>query len=240
MFFKKPNHKLITFSNMVGFHNSSIPVPASKNVPEWYKKTPNRVPIEDKLDPSIKKCMPVFDAITAGYILHTPCDLEVIQENGEPVYRPGMRETVQHHPRSQAYLHPKANEHKFPKWINAWSIKTPKGYSTLFVPPLHNPNPWFECFPGLVDTDKYFANVNFPFVLKDPKFEGIIPAGTPMIQIIPFKRDEWQFKVGNDKEIFNALENDRELHIFRYDRYKRLFRTPKLWNKTTQEKKHND
>jgi hypothetical protein len=32
--------------------------------------------------------------------------------------------------------------------------------------------------------------IHFPFLLKKG-FEGIIPAGTPLAQIIPFKRDNW-------------------------------------------------
>jgi hypothetical protein len=36
--------------------------------------------------------------------------------------------------------------------------------------------------------------VNFPFTLNDPDFEGLIPAGTPIAQAIPFKRTSWRSK----------------------------------------------
>lgn len=232
MFFKK-KEPVITFVPFLSFHLSSQPVLASQVVPEWYKKTASYIPEEKKLtsERTIKRCMPVFDAMSAGYIISTPCDISVTQIDGEPQYEPSMRDTIQYHPQKQATFHPKAHPFQFPKFINAWGIKTPKGYSCLFIAPMHNENPWFECLAGLVDTDRYDAPVNFPFVLKDPKFEGIIPAGTPMIQVIPFKREDWGYGIGNDKDVLNAQETDKELSIVFFDRYKRLFRDKKIWNR---------
>jgi hypothetical protein len=36
--------------------------------------------------------------------------------------------------------------------------------------------------------------VNFPFFIRKD-FEGIIPAGTPIAQAIPFKRTDWEMSV---------------------------------------------
>jgi len=48
---------------------------------------------------------------------------------------------------------------------------------------------------------------NYPFFLNRG-FEGIIPVGTPMCQIIPFKRETWKaerneelLKIANDQKI---------------------------------------
>lgn len=232
MFFKKEQE--IIFTNVIKFHESSVPVPATQEIPEWYKKMPNRRPNKKTPDSisTIKKCVPVFDAMSAGYLFFTPCDLYVTQVDGEPNYDTSMPVVIMpdDHPQQQANFHPAANGFKFPKWINGWGIKTPKGYSTLFIPPIHNPNPWFVCMEGLVDTDKYVAPINFPFVLKNPKFEGLIPAGTPMIQAIPFKRDDWKYTIGGIKEKEEAMDITRELNIFFWDRYKNLYRTIKNWN----------
>ena len=35
-----------------------------------------------------------------------------------------------------------------------------------------------------------------PFFLKKG-FEGIVPAGTPYVQIIPFKREDWEMEIKN-------------------------------------------
>lgn len=232
MFFKKRNQQQIIFTNVLGFHESSMPIPATQTIPEWYKKMPNRRPNIKRPDSmrTIKKCVPVFDAMSAGYVFSTPCDLYVTQVDGEPQYETSMLAVIDYHPQQQANFHPAANGVQYPKWLNSWGITTPKGYSTLFVPPIHNPNPWFVCLDGLVDTDKYTAPVNFPFVLKDPKFEGLIPAGTPMIQAIPFKRDTWEVVKGKEKEKEQAEEIRRELNTLFWDRYKTIYRTIKNWN----------
>jgi hypothetical protein len=110
--------------------------------------------------------------------------------------------------------------------MNPWSIKTEPGYSTLFVPPFHRES-IFTILPGVVDTDQYSAAVNFPFVLNDWGFEGMIPAGTPMAQVIPFKRESWKMSLGSNKEI----EKDKEITInvrsrF-FDAYKSFYRQKK-------------
>jgi len=232
MFFKKPIVKKIVFTNIYKFHESSRPVPATQKIPDWYKKMPSQRPAV-KTPASmrtIKKCVPVFDAMSAGYLFFTPCDLYVTQVDGEPHYETSMPKVIEYHPQAQANLHPFANGVQYPKWINAWGIKTPKGYSTLFIPPIHRPNEWFICMEGLVDTDKYHQGVNFPFILKDPKFEGLIPAGTPLIQAIPFKRDDWKIEFGGDKEKEEAEEMRREMNILLWDKYKTLYRSLKNWN----------
>lgn len=160
---------------------------------------------------TIKKCIPVFDAMTSGYIIQTVCDIAIEIKDGEPNYIPSMRdpdlEIISGHSRKQAHLHPIANEFNFPKFKNFWSIKTPKGYSCLFIPPMHNPNPYFTALPGIVDTDTFQGCVNFPFILNNPTKNLIIPAGTPIVQVIPFKRDEWQSSYEQDRDINNIWFN---------------------------------
>ncbi len=229
MFTKLHKDNLITFTKVLNVADAYKPIPASKALPDWYKKTSNRIG-EKNPDayPTIKKCIPVFDALTTGYILVTPFDVWVKQVDGEPAYQPSFnaQDMVQFHPVMQASKHPIANGLPFPKWMNPWAIKTPKGYSTLFVPPMHNPNPWFEIAEGIVDTDEYFAAVNFPFVLKNPTYEGLIPAGTPMAQIIPFKRESWKMKIGNEEDKVKQSEIVTYVGSQFFDRYKRLF-----WNR---------
>jgi hypothetical protein len=77
------------------------------------------------------------------------------------------------------------------KFMNYWMFKTPPGYSLLFLPPLNRPDPRFTCFSGTVDYPYYEQEyVNFPFTFNQPNFAGIIPAGTPLVQVIPIKKDD--------------------------------------------------
>ena len=88
----------------------------------------------------------------------------------------------------------------FFKIINPWKIKTPPGYSCLFIPPMHREFDHFHILPGIVDTDKFMTNVNFPFCInqgKYPSFKKIFERGLPYVQVIPFKRDPWKMNISN-------------------------------------------
>jgi hypothetical protein len=219
--------KNIIFSTNLDIEKEYYPKPASKFIPEWYKNIESY--LNGKKEPggqggtsaTVKKCMPVFDAITAGYIIPSPADIFVSEKDGQPYYEWSNFGLIQFHPIEQAPLHPAQNGHAYPKWMNPWAIKTPPGYSLFFTQPLHRESV-FTILPGIVDTDSYSAQVNFPFVLNDPKFEGVIPAGTPLAQVIPIKREVWQMQYGDAGQ--DRVNNRMHTKIF--DRYKTLF-----WNK---------
>jgi hypothetical protein len=82
-------------------------------------------------------------------------------------------------------------------------------------------------FPGIVDTDTYKSPVNFPFVLRDPKTDGLIPAGTPLMQVIPIKRDEWQMEIGTQEDFAEQARVTNKLRTLFFDSYKRQYRQPK-------------
>lgn len=216
--------KLITFSTHLDIEKEYYPKPANKFIPDWYKKTESYV--GGKKQPTgagqtsgtVKKCTPVFDVITAGYLILLPADVFITQKNNEPYYEWSNFGLVQFQANEQAPTHPLANGFNYPKWINPWAIKTAPGYSTLFVQPFHRESE-FTILPGLVDTDTYSAAVNFPFVLNDIKFEGIIPAGTPIAQVIPIKRDQWKMKIGDADQARVTTRLQSKM----FDRYKSLF-----------------
>lgn len=195
-------------SNTIIFYNRfdldiEQPVPAKKMLPEWYKNIDSYVGKERKpvelpvgvLSPStIKRCMPVFDVLTSGYIIKAPQDIYIDEVNGSLKYYWAstlMDDIISFHAYDQVKGHPMVEEHmSVAKFTSPWSIKTPKGYSCLFIPPVHRNN-IITIFPGIVDTDQYNVPVEFPFTLTDPNFRGMIPIGTPLVQVIPFKRENW-------------------------------------------------
>jgi hypothetical protein len=224
----------IIFTNTLGTPEEFAPKPASTCVPSWYKDIPSYMNGIKKPDgqggtsATIKRCMPVFDSISAGYILFTPVDVWISQRDGEPWYEWPSFGPIQFHPVKQAPTHPDRNGHQtdYPKWINSWATQTPSGYSTLFVQPFHRESV-FTILPGVVDTDQYNAPVNFPFVLNNIKYEGLIPAGTPMAQVIPFKRDLWQMEIGNSNDFNEQNKTTIKLRSKFFDGYKTLFRQNK-------------
>lgn len=231
--------EIIKFTDTLGVPEEYRPVPASKIIPDWYKslesyvggeKRPNG---EAQTTATAKRCMPIFDAITGGYIISTHVDLWVSQQkdidgNIIPFYEWANFGAISFHPKNQLPEYPngKGHEVSYPKWINTWAISTPPGYSCLFISPLHRETP-IMILPGVVDTDSYTAPVNFPFVLRDPKMEGIIPANTPIVQVIPFKRDEWQMEIGTQKDFIEQAKVTNKLRTLFFDSYKRQFRQPK-------------
>jgi len=181
------------------------PIPASEALPDWYKEAAVNIegapPWEQ---PSFKNCMPIFDAMTQGYIIPLYADLFVkLQENGVTGFHWKSREesVIGSHSLDQTTDLPLmeksvGGQHSF-KFTNPWLIQTPKGYSTLFIPPLNNPNPNFETISAIVATDSYHDYINFPFVWTAPDgWEGVLPQGTPICQAIPFKRVDFQHEIG--------------------------------------------
>jgi hypothetical protein len=193
-------------------------------MPDWYKdasifikskdsRTPGKI-IENQgitgreSDHTIKKCMPVFDTLSAGYILKIPDDINIYQSKIHEADKESKTHfiwtelgAVTAHDIEQVEGYPHSNVHTLglPKFINPWVIKTPPGYSCLFITPMHRGLP-FTIMPGIVDTDTFEHPINFPFEMNQKGFEGVLKAGTPMAQVIPFKRDEFTSEVYSDSE----------------------------------------
>lgn len=205
------------------------PIPAKRQIPEWYKKlSPYKNNTKDiQIDSqnttaTVKKCIPVFDAITAGYIIPFPTDILVRIVEGKTVFQWPDFEMVRFQKAFQIDGHPNtAPGEDVPKWKNPWAIITPKGYSCYITSPLHRESP-FSILEGVVDTDTYFNPIQFPFVMKDPDWVGVIPAGSPMVQIIPFKREKFIMSVEKDK-ISKVIKSNRLINSKFIEGYKKLF-----------------
>jgi hypothetical protein len=243
-------HKEIEFSAQEDYFSlkEDYPVPIKLNIPEWYKKLNHSI---DNL--TVKGCMPFLDSLTSGYLLKMPQDFNVrhnvINEKGEkdsfqtfglhdmsPILiakQINLNSGIDVHPVRQLMGSSFIEKNKnlpFYKILNPWKIKTPKGYSTLFMQPVHRESV-FTILPGLVDTDTYSAPVNFPFVLNDVNFEGLIPKGTPIAQVIPIKRENWTMEFGEEKELREQVKISQSLSTTFFDRYKTMFRQVKTYNK---------
>ena len=68
----------------------SPPIPTAKARPDWYNALPGFIGEPLQSPPTIKKCMPVYDHLTAGYIVHNPVEQEITigerpAQDGSPV-----------------------------------------------------------------------------------------------------------------------------------------------------------
>lgn len=231
----KPNIEFNIFLELDGIFEK--PVPARNVIPEWYKKQErymdNKVSYNKEMEVShtIKRCMPVMDAMTSGYIVKLSSDILVENHDGHKNFSwaIGGWDLIEAHSESQVSQYPMDDTWSpMPyKFKNPFGIKTPKGYSCLFVDPMHGDEKPFMCLPAVVDTDDFNTPLNFPFLIKKD-FSGIIPAGTPIIQIIPFKREEWTSSYGHiTRDQANKMKYASRLFA---DRYLKSFRKPKNFN----------
>jgi hypothetical protein len=211
-------NKLTFIPSLQNIENKLVePEPAVKHVPEWYKGlalygTSND---EKDLNPvnnvgtdgtlvATKKCMPFFDALTSGYYYFLEDDLHVsLDKSGYPTLTwKGDVMLLDKRPTMEVPIPGDCHQLHFGFRMN-WFYKTPPGYSVLVTHPMNRYDLPFYTLSGVVDSDIWGLPVFFSFFLKR-NFQGVIPKGTPIMQFIPFKRDEWQLNIDNSKE---SIEN---------------------------------
>ena len=171
------------------------PVPASKMMPDWYKKMPNFRDNQNRKTETLKKCMPLRDMLTSGYIIPMWSGLR-LKFDGKETHdfsrvRNDFNMGLGAHPFVQfagTPLESFANGDHLIKLNSPWVIQTPSGYSTLFLAPQYRENS-IEILPAIVDTDKYYHPINFPAVMIKKECE--VEQGEPIVQAIPFKRQSW-------------------------------------------------
>jgi hypothetical protein len=103
--------------------------------------------------------------------------------------------------------------------------KLPKGYSAIFAHPFNRIDLPFFTTTGVVDSDVFFHtgehSGNYPFYIEKD-FEGIIPAGTPMYQIIPVKRENWKSSAV-PFNLDDSIRRERMLKRHFMNNYKKQF-----------------
>ena len=190
------------------------PKPAKKFVPDWYKNMAmtDKCPVTMQGGKShvidtistIKKCMPVRDYLTSGYIIPAWVDIK-ISTDSEGKYQNRSRVPEEFkgsysigcewHGIEQLKGSPLENfidGEKCLKLVSPWTITTPKGYSTFFTSPFYTEGD-ITILPAIVDTDLHPTPVNFPCILNSN--ECFAKRGTPLIQAFPFKRENWDSEV---------------------------------------------
>jgi hypothetical protein len=180
----------------------SSPKPAQEYIPQWYKDsksffTSNSISFDKNLNmtKTAKLCIPVLDSMTSGYIQETWTDI-YIERNGKeikyvfadssiPIFSSRDKRTIQNMPIPTGHLDILFH------WNRVWCPKVPNGYSVLFKHPSYRDDLPFTSISGIIDSDEFILNGKVGFFIKD-NFTGLIPKGTPMYQMIPFKRDDWK------------------------------------------------
>lgn len=201
---------MITFSideSLIGVFPE--PVRSGKCIPEYYRKL--KVESDNTpVSPTAKRCVPFMEAITAGYTIPLWSDVFVTAEDGEmeitfPESLP-ISKSLEYHSYEQLKDHPAsqlAYGKDLLKFVNPWIITTPPGVSCLFTTPMNHFETRFKLIDGIVDTDTYYNQINFPFIWTGGNGEFFIEKGTPLAQVFPFVRynfNKYQVKTIDNKK----------------------------------------
>jgi hypothetical protein len=226
MFKKKP---ILEYKSSLDYYPNTI-IPAKNNIPDWYKKIPkwknNKMFNENmQTNPTVKLCVPFLDCFINGYFITLPYDIHVLKNENAPTVTwpnsvknpPGIRENVAHE-----NLVPEGHYPIEFTWNYCVAYKIPKGYSALFTHPLNRNELPFTTLSGIIDGGIVMsAHGNAPFYIKK-NFEGIIPQGTPIAQLILFRQEDWKSKQNKDLIKIGQIHNDSGQNVF-FGWYKKTF-----------------
>jgi hypothetical protein len=227
--FKKNNNKKITFkeSTLAAKYLLDSPKPSKVYAPQWYKNqklftnNSNDYIKSQRADGTYKLCTPLVDSLTAGYTFVTPCDI-MVNNTSEKEYTPRLEWKVDFTPVDTQkpsvlgnFPIPLGHHSTSFRWHMDWQVITPSGYSLWITHPSQRYDLPFTTVTGFVDTDKFPNRLFLPFFLKD-NFEGLIPEGTPIAQIIPIKREVWESEKSDyDPNSDYIHRNMMTLNLFR-------------------------
>lgn len=213
----------ITFVPSNLYAEAYIPAPelAIKNIPEWYR-THERYDTKEPsfakngtVNQTIKKCMAVFDSMTAGYLLKFPVDIRIDATGKRISYtqaNPEEQGIVSMHSPEQVrglpfdrdmYMDEIFKIH--PKWL----VKTEPGTSCLFTHPIFFDDLPFRIINGTIDTDNFMSDGAFSMLIKRG-FVGVISKGTPLVQVIPFRREEYAMEIGKYSDYSDEIIQQRQ------------------------------
>lgn len=213
--------KKILFHPVMGdMHDQTAPVPAKETLSKWYRDLPQfhggKPSIKDGMaNPTVKACMPFYDAMISGYIQQSWHDMSFefsFDKNGDETvvyntasqpssfsvrdHEPSMKLSNDYYP-FEFVFHP------------PYYPEVPEGWSVLITQPFNSFNSPFQFTSGIVDSDQFTHSQsgNLPFYVKRG-FNGIIPKGTPLYQLMPVKRESWKSEVTEfDLETQNKIMN---------------------------------
>lgn len=201
----------------------STPEPVLKTLPDWYldaerfAKTSSGEPYigpDGGKIPTWKSCPAIYDIMSTGYVERVPCDLEFYYNDlgtiSVKVLNPRDLNFVSFRPPMPQFTVPHGYDENHFAWWSEWGIQLPKGYSAIYTQPINRYELPFLTTNGIIDNDKVNMPGTVPFFVRKG-WTGIVEAGTPYMQIIPFKRENWESEI--------SIENPSDIYKKNVDNY---------------------
>lgn len=225
-------------------HFAKKPSPSINSLPEWWKNAPRfnenltQHQIESGISTNnkatIKMCPAVNDAFNFGYTLFFPADIIIdSRDESEIIWKaPALDDSFYINDDTKTFItshsfeqlvgfHKDESFHKHSLRINPmFGIKTEPGYSVFITHPLNRTDLPFRVIDAVIDTDKYTSR--FPYSVFFKKgFHGVLKAGTPFLQVVPFKREDFSSEL-IDMDVEDAKRNSTMVKIFLINGYKKF------------------
>jgi hypothetical protein len=184
-----PSKPIIRFTSTNGAHHVSYPVlPAKQTKAEWFTEQVKKKSVK------FAKCPGMMDYYQTGFVIRAWADIHIrATKHSVSVIIENSPADLQPVEMDFAVVDGIANIDGVAKRIiklhAPWSIFAKEGYSAHVLPALfHSPfADKLHVYPGTVDYDKFHV-CNFIFSpLQECEFT--IWAGTPLLHVIPFKRE---------------------------------------------------
>lgn len=220
------------------------PVPAKTLIPQWYKdislynvsNSPKDLTLintgkgTDSSSISVKLCSPTFDSFIMGYhfVLGEDIYVSVNEDTGVPSISwesnnfPISRAPIVEIPIPPGY-HPVGFLYRM-----MYGVKTPPGTSVIVTHPFNRWDLPFVVPSAVVDSDKKFAPIDLRIFFKIG-FEGIIKQGTPIFQVIPFTREDWEMEISPELTK-DALWQHELRRTYLHSEYTKEYQAKKEYN----------
>lgn len=208
--------KIQFISDWEGMPEDLFPQPSRLEYPNWFKNMPVLTNGQRKQSRggTVKRCPSFIEWFGQGYVLKMWSDVVFYNdaenwgwETPDGKFRWDIHPTYQF----QDYL-PHDRVNVVYKAVSPWKIITPKGWSCYELPLLFDYNNDWQVMAGINGTDT-FHEWNTTIGLFGDKSEIFIPRGTPISQIVPFKRKRLkhvnQYMDKLDKETRYKLKNSQ-------------------------------
>jgi len=196
--------KFVANKNWLSEKSFSAPQPSAKNIPDWYisadrfaKTTDGNHHVDQDGGKVLtwKACPAIYDVLTSGYVYKTPCDIEFFLDTDGNILAKALdsrhSDFIQIRSSMPQFHSPMGYHKNHFAWSPDWAVDVPKGYSVLYSQPYNRYDLPFLTTNGIVDNDKVNLPGTMPFFISKD-WLGILPAGTPYAQMMPFKREDWE------------------------------------------------
>jgi hypothetical protein len=201
-------------------------IPSNKLMPEWLKSLDPHIDVKGHSiqASTVKRCPGILKYTGYGYIVRSWCDVVITTDmkHGNINFKytdsdpnSGRVEIFRYmgvqHPvglmADSAFGYPTAVPNNYfknvLKWTLGWHAWMPKDYDLWFAPPQYHFNPNFTACTGILDS-RITEQLNVQIFWHPTEETVVIPAGTPLVQLIPIKREKPEFEIEYDKDKFHS------------------------------------